>query len=420
MPAAAIRQEVLKLAAKMDLIDVLAVDDDKIVHKIIRKALDAAGFAVRSAFDGESGLNQALANPPQVILLDVEMPGLNGYQVCEKLVEQEAFKHVPIVFLSSHSSLQERMLGYEMGADDYIVKPFQSEELAARLKVLLKYAEEQKELHQQIAVANATAIQALTTTSELGVAMSFMERSLTYSSIDEAAMGLLEVAETLALECRLLVTMDDCTCWYPSEDKVSPLEKELIEMSDRNQRFLDFGVSTLVNFPVASLLVTNMPLEDPERYGRVKDLVPLLLSGLSSKVYALTTQAALRQHAENLTQSLARIRGSLYALGTNMLQNRKDSQDVLQNMIHELQDDLLRMGLAEDEEQYLIDRIDQSAENAITKMDAGSEIGHSFAFVHDNLKQVAAEQVQMSEAFQHILEKQALTDTSASGDIELF
>jgi len=404
----------------MGLIDVLAIDDDKIVQKIIRKTLEGEGFAVRSAHDGESGLAAALENPPQIVLLDVEMPGMNGYQVCEQLVERPEFKHVPIVFLSSHSSLHERMLGYEMGADDYMVKPFQGEELSARLKVLLKYAEQQKELHAQVNAANQTAMQALTTTSELGQAMSFMERSLTFNTINEAALGLLEVTSNLALECRLLVTMESCTCWYPSEEEISPLEKELIEMSDRNQRFHDFGNSTLVNYPVASLLVTNMPLDDPERYGRIKDLLPLLLSGLSAKIYALATQDALRKHSDELTHSLARIRGSLYALGNSMLENRKQSSATLESMIHGLQDDLLRMGLEEDEEQYLIDRIDQSAENAIEQLDAGTQIGQSFAFVHTNLKKVAIQQRELAAAFEHILEQQEESTNAASGDIELF
>jgi DNA-binding response OmpR family regulator len=404
----------------MDQIDVLAIDDDKLIHKIIRKALQGAGFAVRSAQDGATGLAEALKAPPQVVLLDVEMPGMNGYQVCEKLVEREEFKHIPIVFLSSHSSLQERMLGYETGADDYIVKPFQSEELAARLRVLLRYAEEQKELHNQVIIANQTAMQALTTTSELGQALSYMERSLTFNTIGEAALGLLEVTSSLALDCRLMITLESSNHWYPGEDQVSPLEKELIEMSDRNQRFLDFGASTLVSYPAVSLLVTNMPLDDAERYGRIKDLLPLLLSGLSSKIYALATQEALRTHSRELTHSLARIRGSLFALGTNMLQNRKDSNATLQSMINDLQDDLLRMGLEEDEEQYLIDRIDQSAEHALEKMDAGTQIGHSFEFVHANLKQVAEQQHRLSQAFEYILEQQKQAHNAASGDIELF
>lgn len=404
----------------MQAIDVLAIDDDKIVQKIIRRALEPNGFTVRTANDGEAGLVEAIANPPQLVLLDVEMPGMNGYQLCEQLAERPEYEHIPIVFLSSHSSLQERMLGYEKGADDYIVKPFEEADLLARMKVLLRYAQQQRELHAQVQQATLTAMEALNTTSELGMAMSYMERSLNFNSIQEAAQGLLEVTVGLGLRCRLMVASDDTLHWFPSGDDVSPLEKELIEMSDRDQRFHDFGNSTLVNYPAASLLVTNMPVEDPGRYGRIKDLLPLLLSGLSAKIYALATQEALKRHAQELTRNIAHIRGSLYHLGKVVLQNRKDSSATLQSMIHALQDDLLRMGLAEDEEQYLIDRIDASAEDAIEKMDTGSQVGQSFSYVHQYLKQVGAQQRTLSEAYEQILEQQKRVSHAASRDIELF
>ena len=261
----------LPIRETMDKIDILTIDDDRIVQKIVRKTLEPHGFMVRTADDGESGLGQAVENPPEVILLDAEMPGMNGYQVCEQLAERPEFKYIPIVFLSSHSSLHKRMLGYEMGADDYIVKPFEADDLLARINVLLRYAKEQRELQAQIEIAQRTALEALSTTSELGQAMSFMESSLSFNTIDEAARALLEVTGNLALDCRLMVTLEDRICWFPSEEQISPLEKELITMSNRDQRFLDFGASTLVNYPAASLLVTNMPLDNPERHGRIKD-----------------------------------------------------------------------------------------------------------------------------------------------------
>lgn len=405
----------------MDAIDVLAIDDDKLVHKIIRKSLEGEGFSVRSAFDGESGLEAAHKQAPHIILLDVEMPGMNGYQVCERLAEDPAFSHVPIVFLSSHSSIEERMRGYDVGADDYLVKPFETDNLLARMRVLLRYANEQKTLHAQVSLAQNTAMQALSSTSELGQAMSFMEKSLSFQNIEEAAEQLLSVTGGLGLDCRLMITMHQQAHWYPSEDKVSPLEKELIEMSDRQQRILDFGASTLVNYPVVSILTTNMPLEDPDRYGRIKDLLPLLLSGMSAKIYALETQEALQQHAEQLNTSITNIRSSLYHLGTNVLSSKQASSETLQNMVHKLQDDLLRMGLAEDEEQLIIERIDESAEHAIEQLDTANELGTAFRFVHGNLKHVAKQQHALSEAYQALIaQQQEQTDNANSGDIELF
>ena len=90
-------------------VDVLAIDDDRISQKMISRALQGVGLKPRLANDGEHGLEEAARATPDVILLDVEMPGMNGYEVCEQLRNTPETQDTPIIFLSSHSSLRERM-----------------------------------------------------------------------------------------------------------------------------------------------------------------------------------------------------------------------------------------------------------------------------------------------------------------------
>lgn len=150
-------------------VDILAVDDDKISQKMIRRALESAGYTPRPAFNGEEGIKEALRSVPDIILLDVEMPGLSGYEVCDQLRQQEPTKKTPIVFLSSHSSLRERMQGYEVGADDYLVKPFEPKTLTARVKVLLRFRDQERELEEKYALAKETALIAMAGTSDIGM-----------------------------------------------------------------------------------------------------------------------------------------------------------------------------------------------------------------------------------------------------------
>ena len=87
-------------------IDILAIDDDKFVQKMIARALDSEYAQVRMADNGEQGLELACKNIPDIILLDVEMPGINGYETCERLRNSPSTNQVPIIFLSAHSSLR--------------------------------------------------------------------------------------------------------------------------------------------------------------------------------------------------------------------------------------------------------------------------------------------------------------------------
>ncbi len=403
-------------------IDILAIDDDKFIQKVIIKSLQSETLSVRTANDGESGIAEAVRQVPDIILLDVEMPGINGYEVCDRLRGMEATKEIPIVFLSSHSSLIERMQGYEVGADDYLVKPFEKENLLARVNILVKYHNERQELRAQYELAHKSAMVAMTNTSELAMAIKFMEKSLICTCINELAQGLFETTDQFSLECCAMIIENGRTFWYSSESTaISPLEKELIEMCDRDSRFIDFGSRTIVNYPRVSLLIKNMPLEDMERYGRIKDLLPILLSVVNSKINSLSTQEALTRQSNNLLDSFKLIRNNLYYLGTSIVNNREKSERTMNKLVEDLNYDFLRMGLEEDQEEYLLTRIDTAIAEAKVEMDAGKEIRESLTFILLNLNTVIAKQAELLENYSASLAAEAAEQSSDLDDnIELF
>src|SRR5947208_8575638 len=100
--------------------------------------LQAEGYRVLSAADGESGLKRALEEKPDLILLDIMMPKLDGYAVCEEL--RRLSNPVPVLMLTAKGQVEDRVTGLDAGADDYLVKPFSTEELLARVRALLRRA----------------------------------------------------------------------------------------------------------------------------------------------------------------------------------------------------------------------------------------------------------------------------------------
>ena len=117
---------------------ILAIDDSPIIHKIIVSALTPLGYEVITAPDGEQGLALVRSVHPDLVITDVVMPGIDGYEVTRRLRRDPGFAYLPILVLTSQSSLEEKIRAFEAGADDYVVKPFQPGELAARLAGLLR------------------------------------------------------------------------------------------------------------------------------------------------------------------------------------------------------------------------------------------------------------------------------------------
>lgn len=120
---------------------VLVVDDEKLIVKGIKFSLEQDGMKVDCAYDGEEALDKAKNNEYDVILLDVMLPKLDGYEVCQAVRE---FSDVPIIMLTAKGTDMDKILGLEYGADDYITKPFNILEVKARIKVIMRRSRSDK------------------------------------------------------------------------------------------------------------------------------------------------------------------------------------------------------------------------------------------------------------------------------------
>lgn len=119
----------------MDAKKILIIEDEKSISDIIKFNLVKEGFEVETAYDGRNGLDKALSIEPDLILLDVMLPLLDGFQVCKKVRETSS---VPILMLTAKEEEVDKVLGLELGADDYITKPFGMRELVARIKANIR------------------------------------------------------------------------------------------------------------------------------------------------------------------------------------------------------------------------------------------------------------------------------------------
>ncbi len=130
---------------------VLVIDDESPIRLLCRINLEAEGMEVLEAADGLSGLDVARLERPDVILLDVMMPGLDGWRVAEELLDDERTEEIPIVFLTARAELRDRARGIDLGGVDYVTKPFNPVELAPLVRDLLVRVErgERDELRRE-------------------------------------------------------------------------------------------------------------------------------------------------------------------------------------------------------------------------------------------------------------------------------
>jgi phosphate regulon transcriptional regulator PhoB len=120
---------------------VFIIEDDRDIIELVRYNLEQEGFSLGSARDGLAGLDQVKKSPPDVLLLDLMLPKLSGLEICKAIRRDEKLNRLPILMLTARGDESDRVIGLELGADDYVTKPFSPRELVARVKALLRRTE---------------------------------------------------------------------------------------------------------------------------------------------------------------------------------------------------------------------------------------------------------------------------------------
>ncbi|MCX7994413.1 MAG: response regulator [candidate division WOR-3 bacterium] len=117
---------------------IVIIEDSPEILELVKLHLEKNGYTVEGFINGYDGLNHILKNPPDLLILDLMLPDIDGFEICKELRAQEKTKNLPIIILTARGEEVDRVLGLELGADDYIVKPFSPRELVARIKALLR------------------------------------------------------------------------------------------------------------------------------------------------------------------------------------------------------------------------------------------------------------------------------------------
>lgn len=401
------------------LTSVLAIDDDKLIHQIIEKTLTDHN-QVSHAYNGEEGIEMARDSQPDIILLDVEMPGINGFEVCCKLKQQTETKDIPIMFLSSRSSLEERIKGYNSGADDYIVKPFETEELLARINVLYQYKKQSQTLKQDIEHAQNTAAVAMTDYSDMGRAMRYVSQTYGLKSLTRLSECFFEFFSPLQLNVVTAFWLDSGNEFFSNNSAVCPLEKELMLNAKEGNRFIDFGARTIINYPNVSLLVKNMPLDDAPLYGRYKDLFPHILEATNAKLGTLELHNQLSEQAQQITNTFELIDSTLRTQIESLYGNSKVSVELIETLYQRFSDTVPRLALEPDQEDYILGSVEQTVDSLRHHLTVGDEIQSSFNEVMTYMDHIMKERQKILKMLEQEQQRDEINEVTSQDDIELF
>lgn len=323
---------------------ILLVEDDDFAAEFAMELL-SADYAVHRFDNGRSALDAFPELKPDLVLLDVSMPGLSGYDVCRMLRTDLSVVDLPIIFLSGKVSKEERLTGYEVGGDDYLTKPVVAEELLSKIRLAINQHAVHQRLKSDMSSAVSTAMTAMTSAAELGEVLKFVRRSFNCPDYIALCREILETTSTFGLEASVQIRGKKETVSRTGDGPCSPLEESVLNNMSTQGRVFEFGSRTSFTFDHITIIAKNMPRNDPERHGRMRDSMALLAEGADARVTTLDKQVALAKKQQVLLHLMANTRDTLREVEQNLQTQRELSRTILQDFLDDLEKSFIRFGL---------------------------------------------------------------------------
>ena len=364
---------------------VFVVDDDALILDVLRTTLDGE-CQLLTFSSGESCLNALADGKPDLFLLDVAMPVMDGYALCRHLKDDWETQDIPVVFISASDDNETRLLCYEAGGDDFIQKPLDPAEVLGKLSVAGRIIAEKKALREQAGYAQKTAMAAMVSMGELGVVLQFLSKSFACATLDELAAALLEAMKQYDLQAAVQMRMGDMVLTLSPNGRNVPLEVSVLNHVRESGRIFQFKSRCVFNYGHVTLLVNNMPLEDADRCGRIRDNGALLAEGADARLKAIETEILAQQRRAGIESALPRLYSTLDGVQNNYRRNCFELTQVMIDFQEALTKAFIHLGLMERQEELLSSMANQFMLRVVGTQDASLEIIGKLEALADDLK----------------------------------
>jgi len=343
---------------------ILAVDDSKMNHRMIERMLGER-YLMTSAYSGKECLSLVEEKTPDLILLDVTMPDMDGYETCLALRKRIATSDVPILFLSGRCSVEEKLKGYEVGGDDYLTKPFDDNEVLVKIEKNLAFRDDREQLKRKAESASNIAFHALNEKSNIGVCLRFLEGTHLCEDDVKIAELICGAASALGIQVNVQMRVGDEPINYSVTGNVPDLESALLEKAKDKGRFVPFGRRLIVNEEDFSMLARNMPEGDEKRYEMLKQHMYTILRGGYTRHRILAAQKQIQSHRDTLSDIVTNTHTLLKSTDQTFVEIMRQSAVIVEEMVQELEAHVIHdAGLSE----ALEHRVIEISERCVTRI----------------------------------------------------
>ena len=334
---------------------ILVVDDDSIIRLLVRRILEAE-YQVVEAIDGEAGLQQAREIKPVAVIADVQMPKMNGFDLCKAICDDFEISDIPVMLMSAEENADELLKVYDVGGQGFITKPINHKALLTRTAHMLQQSAERAQMKSQISYATTTAFTAMSSMSETGLLMETLKNFNGNNTAQGLAQLLITALEQFQLEGFVQLKTDSGIVARNPKGEATDLELAILHKMATMDRILRFRNRLSVNYPNVQLVVNNMPLEDEDRCGRLRDHLAILVEAAESRLEAIKIKTTLiaTQNQLAIMNSIQSLTSTLSEIDQQQRQGNVERTALFGDVMMQMESTLSAFGLSDRQEENLL------------------------------------------------------------------
>jgi CheY-like chemotaxis protein len=359
---------------------VLIVDDSRGDIRIVNENLKDH-YTVLAATSGQTALDVAAKDPkPDVILMDVEMPEMNGYETCKKLKSNPSTSDIDVIFVSAHDTVDEILAGYESGGTDYLTKPIEPSQLKTKIKIAVDNRKKRHDISSEKLNIEKIAQTAMDSAGEQGVVLDFFRNSFLIKTPEELAVLIVTAIDQYQLNNTVQLRYESTVIDRATNKCIVPLEKELLTRLKDHNKLIEKGQRAVFNFGDISLLIKTV-CTDVEKWGRIRDYISILLDGANAKLESLVVSQQVSSLV--LTSNYA-----LEQIAETQREHKKETQNIADRLLERLENNFHSLGLLHDQEEMLFKLVQDGVNETLTHVEKGAELDNSIKEIIKKLQTI--------------------------------
>jgi CheY-like chemotaxis protein len=364
------------------------VVDDEATTRLILESMLGKVYAVETFDSSESCLNRLTTQLPNLFLLDVGLPGMNGYELCRKIKSTPETKSIPVVFISGRDGLEDALAGYDSGGEDYVVKPVEASVLKRKIENLRHIEEDKEALSGQAKASDELATVVLNSLHDYAVLIKFLRTLNECSNYREVVDAVLHILGVFHLNGAVQIRMRNLEKTVSPSGEDWPLEIAVINHVRTLERIFEFHQRAAYNFDHITILINDMPLDDPDLCGRLRDSLAIVAESADAKIQALQSLAdnsTMRSEIHNVLQAVEQ---------TVQSYSKQYDQVRYKGSMHttKLLDDLLRsfarLGMSDQQEEEILAMVKDRSLELIDLYDVAGETHATLEMLSVKLEEI--------------------------------